>query len=78
MTGVAQQLQSGEFTVLAPSDSAFEKYQRENGRPIDAEVIKNHIIPGRRRVDDINQDQQTLAGNMLKCTRSPRAEPHPL
>merc|ERR1719446_1696912 len=37
-------LSGGEFTVLAPSNSAFEKHNNEVGSPITADVLKYHVI----------------------------------
>mmetsp|Transcript_42841 Transcript_42841/g.69940 ORF Transcript_42841/g.69940 Transcript_42841/m.69940 type:complete len:188 (-) Transcript_42841:338-901(-) len=65
-TGVANELAgSGPFTVFAPTDTAFEK----TTKPITAEVIKMHIVPGRFTKDDIKQDLPTLAGKALKYER---------
>merc|ERR1719382_743045 len=38
-------LSSGEFTILAPTDAAFDK---EVGTPITAEILKYHVIPGKK------------------------------
>ena len=62
-------LSAGEYTVLAPSDSAFEKHQMSGGDPINEEILKYHIIPGRKSLDQLTADQPTLQGGTLKAYR---------
>ena len=66
-TGVMPRLE-GEFTVLAPSDSAFEKYLASGGK-ITADVIAYHFIPGRKSLDMLAADQPTLQGGTLTSYR---------
>ena len=65
-------LSSGEYTVLAPSDSAFDTYKREGGGPITEDVLKYHIIPGRKSLDSLTSDQPTLQGGTLTYERKLR------
>ena len=62
-------LSSGEFTILAPSDSAFEKHENEVGTPIDADVLKYHVIKGKKSLDSLTTDQETLNGGTLTAYR---------
>ena len=62
-------LSSGEYTVLAPSDSAFEKHENEVGTPIDAAVLKYHVIEGKKDLDGLTTDQETLNGGTLTAYR---------
>merc|ERR1712029_688845 len=62
-------LSSGEFTLLAPTDSAFEKHEKEVGTPITAEILKYHVIPGKKTLDQLNTDQKTLQGGSLTSYR---------
>jgi len=62
-------LSSGDYTILAPSDSAFEKHANEVGTPIDADVLKYHVIPGKKTLDMLTTDQETLQGGTLTSYR---------
>merc|ERR1712167_205526 len=62
-------LGSGEYTLLAPSDSAFEKHEKEVGTPITADVLKYHVIPGKVSMDGLTVDQPTLQGDKLTAYR---------
>lgn len=55
----------GPFTVFAPTDSAFAAYKK----PITAEVLKYHVVPGRYPAASINADLPTLHGKSLKYER---------
>lgn len=62
-------LDSGEYTLLAPSDSAFEKHASEVGTPITADILQYHVIPGRKSMDALTTDQPTLQGGTLTAYR---------
>jgi len=62
-------LSSGEFTILAPSDSAIAKHNKEVGTPIDADILKYHVIPGKKSLDALTVDQETLNGGTLTSYR---------
>merc|ERR1712072_1449820 len=62
-------LTSGDYTILAPSDSAFEKHEKEVGTPITADILKYHVIPGKVSMDGLNTDQKTLNGGTLTAYR---------
>merc|ERR1711988_77270 len=62
-------LSSGEFTLLAPSDSAFEKHEKEVGTPITDDILKYHIIPSKVSMDGLTVDQPTLQGGTLTSYR---------
>jgi len=62
-------LSGGEYTLLAPSDAAIEKHNREVGTPIDADVLKYHVIEGKKSMSDLNADQKTLNGATLTSYR---------
>merc|ERR1712072_1468986 len=59
----------GEYTVLAPSNSAFDKHNAEVGSPITADVLKYHVIEGKKSMDALNSDQKTLNGGTLTYYR---------
>ena len=44
-------LSGGEYTLLAPANSAFDKHNAEVGTPIDAAVLKYHVIEGKKTMD---------------------------
>merc|ERR1719353_1168892 len=52
-------LSGGEYTVLAPSNSAFDKHNAEVGTPVTADVLKYHVIEGKKSMDALNSDQKT-------------------
>merc|ERR1719183_2316520 len=62
-------LSGGEYTLLAPSDSAFEKHANEVGTPITADILKYHVIPGKVPLSSIAGDQKTLNGKSLTYGR---------
>merc|ERR1719347_2142030 len=55
-------LSGGEYTLLAPANSAFDKHNNEVGTPITADVLKYHVIEGKKTMDALNTDQKTLNG----------------
>ncbi len=61
-------LTKGEYTVLAPADSAFEKHA-ETGGKITADILKYHVIPGKKSLDALNTNQKTLQGGELTAYR---------
>ena len=61
--GLAGELQSDEYTLLLPVDSAFDDFRGE----ITADIVRYHMIPGRKRLDSLNSDQLTAQGSLLKC-----------
>jgi len=62
-------LSSGEYTVLAPADSAFEKHEQDVGTPITADILKYHVIEGKKTLDELTTDQKTLQGGTLTAYR---------
>merc|ERR1711990_872832 len=62
-------LSGGEYTLLAPANSAFDKHNTEVGTPIDADVLKYHVIEGKKTMDALNSDQKTLNGGTLTYYR---------
>merc|ERR1712129_646644 len=62
-------LSSGDFTILAPTDAAFDKHDKEVGTPITADILKYHVIPGKKTLDQLNSDQKTLEGGTLTSYR---------
>lgn len=62
-------LSGGEFTLLAPSDSAFAKHEKEVGTPITADILKYHVIPGKVSLAGLTSDQKTLNGGTLVSYR---------
>ena len=62
-------LSGGEYTLLAPANSAFDKHNAEVGTPIDADVLKYHVIEGKKTMDALNSDQKTLNGGTLTYYR---------
>merc|ERR1712087_1054988 len=44
-------LSGGEYTLLAPANSAFDKHNNEVGTPITADVLKYHVIEGKKTLD---------------------------
>merc|ERR1712157_706115 len=57
------------FDVLAGANSAIEKHNNEVGTPIDADVLKYHVIEGKKALDALNTDQKTLNGGTLTSYR---------
>ena len=62
-------LSGGEYTLLAPANSAFDKHNNEVGTPITADVLKYHVIEGKKTMDALNTDQKTLNGGTLTYYR---------
>ena len=61
-TGVAAELAAGgPYTVFAPTNSALETYEMLRG-PIDANVVKMHIVPGQMASDEVRGDLNSLNG----------------
>ena len=58
-------LSDPDITLLAPSDSAFEKHEAEVGTPIDADILKYHVIKGKVSMEGLDKDQPTLQGGSL-------------
>merc|ERR1711861_60862 len=67
--GAGVDLSGGEYTLLAPSNSAFDKHNTEVGTPITADVLKYHVIEGKKSMDALNSDQKTLNGGTLTYYR---------
>ena len=64
--GLTDELISGEFTILCPTDSAFESYDKKGGGQLTADILKYHMIPGRKLLDSLTCDQPTAQGGTLK------------
>ena len=62
-------LSGGEYTLLAPANSAFDKHNNEVGTPVTADVLKYHVIEGKKTMDALNSDQKTLNGGTLTAYR---------
>jgi len=62
-------LSDPDITLLAPSDAAFEKHALEVGTPIDADILKYHVIKGKVSMDGLDKDQPTLQGGTLTSYR---------
>merc|ERR1712003_233471 len=62
-------LSDPDITLLAPSDSAFDKHEREVGTPVDADVLKYHVIKGKVSMAGLDKDQPTLQGGALTAYR---------
>merc|ERR1719486_1145235 len=69
ITDAGIDLSSGDYTLLAPANSAFDKHKAEVGTPIDADVLKYHVIEGKKSMDALNSDQKTLNGGTLTYHR---------
>ena len=67
--GVSSALAGGMYTLLAPSNSAIDKHNTEVGTPITADVLKYHVIEGKKTMDALNSDQKTLNGGTLTAYR---------
>ena len=65
-TGVAAELAgAGPFTIFAPTDPALESYELLRG-PVDARVLKMHIVPGNIASADVpSADLTSLGGEKL-------------
>merc|ERR1712071_342949 len=49
--------------------TSVEKHNREVGTPIDADILKYHVIEGKKSLADLNADQKTLNGGTLTSYR---------
>ena len=56
------------YTILAPSDSAIDKHLAL-GLDITADILKYHVILGKKTLDQLNEDQATLQGGTLTSYR---------
>jgi uncharacterized surface protein with fasciclin (FAS1) repeats len=64
-TGVAAELGAGPYTIFAPTDPALESYELLRG-PVDARVVKMHIVPGKISSADVpSADLTSLGGEKL-------------
>ena len=70
--GLKDALSGGEFTLLAPSDSAFEKHETNDGTPLTADILKYHVIEGKVTQGAIAGNQKTLNGGELFYRRFAR------
>jgi hypothetical protein len=62
-------LDGGQYTLLAPSNSAIDKHNKEVGTPIDANILKYHVINGAVPMSGLTVDQPTLNGGTLTAYR---------
>ena len=62
-------LSGGEYTLLAPADSAFDKHINAGGCAVTADILKYHVIEGKVPMASIDGDQKTLNGASLKYKR---------
>jgi len=69
LTAAGIDLSDGEYTLLAPSDYAIDKHIAEVGTPIDADILKYHVIKGKKTLDQLQADQETLQGGTLTSYR---------
>jgi len=69
ITAAGVDLSDGEYTLLAPADSSIDKHVSEVGTPIDADILKYHVIKGKKTLDQLNADQETLQGGTLTSYR---------
>mmetsp|Transcript_8297 Transcript_8297/g.17121 ORF Transcript_8297/g.17121 Transcript_8297/m.17121 type:complete len:195 (+) Transcript_8297:100-684(+) len=69
ITAAGVDLSDGEYTLLAPADSSIDKHIAEVGTPIDADILKYHVIKGKKTLDQLNADQETLNGGTLTSYR---------
>ena len=65
-------LSGGDYTLLAPSDSAFEKHETNDGTPLTADILKYHVIEGKVTQGAIAGNQKTLKGDELFYRRFAR------
>lgn len=56
---------AGPFTVLAPTDAAFDDFKGE----VTADILKYHVIPGKVPLSSITGDQETVQGGKLTYGR---------
>jgi len=62
-------LTQGEYTILAPADSAFSKHELGGNAPVTADVLKYHVIPGKKSLASLTSNQPTLQGGTLTASR---------
>lgn len=62
-------LTGADYTILAPSDSAIAAHVAAGGEEITADVLKYHVILGKKTIDELNTDQTTLQGGTLTSYR---------
>ena len=55
--------------VVPRSRGPDARRRREVGTPIDADVLKYHVIEGKKSMDALNSDQKTLNGGTLTYYR---------
>ena len=55
--------------MLTQSLKALIQHNSEVGTPIDADVLKYHVIEGKKTMDALNSDQKTLNGGTLTYYR---------
>jgi uncharacterized surface protein with fasciclin (FAS1) repeats len=55
----------GPFTVFAPVDSAFDAYKK----PMTAELLKYHVVPGKLMASAISSNLPTLNGKPITVSR---------
>ena len=63
--GLKDTLSGGEYTLLAPSDSAFEKHETNDGTPLTADILKYHVIEGKVTQASIAGNQKCLGGELF-------------
>lgn len=69
--GLADTLKSGEYTVLAPTDSAIDEFKGE----ITPEILKYHIIPGKVPTSSLSSSElKTMEGSSLTYRRFARKD----
>ena len=61
-------LTGADYTILAPSDSAIEAHVATGGE-VTADILKYHVILGKKTIDELNTDQETLQGGTLTSYR---------
>ena len=63
--GLKDTLSGGSYTLLAPSDSAFEKHETNDGTPLTADILKYHVIEGKVTQASISGNQKCLGGELF-------------
>jgi uncharacterized surface protein with fasciclin (FAS1) repeats len=64
-------LSSGEFTVIAPTDLAFEE---ANVDSLTKEQVELHMVPGKVSLDGLKKDTTTVNGKVLTYKRFARQD----
>ena len=67
--GLADTLKGGEYTLLAPANSAFDKHAENSGAAVTADALKYHVIEGKVPQGSIAGDLKTLNGGSLTYGR---------